>query len=504
MEPRPLGKFYTGYLLAIAFLTGLCVVGVEISSSRLLGPYFGTSIYVWTNIIGVVLAALAVGYYFGGKLSEKYPDLRILLGFVFSAGLLFLIAPQLAKFLAGAINPESFGIGSWLTGIFLSSFLVSLLLFGLPLVLLGMVSPFLIKIYAQDQNRVGEISGKIFFWSTLGSIVGTFLPTLWMIPAFGTKRTIAAFGMILVLTGISGLPLRKFLVFLAIPVGLALLAFRSSTISADANLIYETESAYQYIKVLEDSKQNRYLVFDEGLGIESFYSKEGILTGSFYDYFNLLPALINKPGQKVLIIGLAGGTMARQLRHFFGDLEIDGVEIDQKVVEVAKDYFGLDELDVNVFVQDGRSFLRQSQKIYDLIIVDAFRNELYIPWTMTTEEFWRSAENHLSEDGLLAINVNASADSELLASIANTQAKVFRHVYLADFAGTGIVNSMLVSGGSDLNLSNLSGLPAELKELAAPFLKAKELQYDSMVATLTDDKAPVELMTEKAITKFFR
>ncbi|OGY47649.1 MAG: hypothetical protein A3J62_04135 [Candidatus Buchananbacteria bacterium RIFCSPHIGHO2_02_FULL_38_8] len=475
---------------------------MEISASRLLAPYFGTSLFVWTNIIGIVLTALACGYYLGGKLADRRPQLNILLRLILAAGILFLIIPWTIKPLTSFIDVSTLTTQGASVAVFVSSLIVTIILFSLPLLLLGMVSPFIIKLYSLAKaDQIGESAGLVFAVSTVGSILGTFLPTLYFIPVLGTKATINIFATLLILLGSLGLRKNKLHLATLIVLLLIITYAVRSTIKNNLNLIFEDESAYQYISVIQDYKGIRYLLFNEGGGIQSAYDSKQILVDMYFDYFNVLPYLIasNQP-KRVLIIGLAGGTIANQLHYFFKEeIEIEGVEIDKKVINAGKKYFALDESIVKIHNQDGRMFLRNSQTKYDLIIIDAYQNELYIPWTLTTLEFWNLIKDRLTSGGMVAINVNSiNRESDLLNSITNTIASVFDNTYITPVQA-GPWNYIITAAQTRLNFESMAKSinNPELGDLTAIFVNQTEVvKFNEKNMILTDDRAPIEFMTE--------
>jgi len=496
------------FLLITAFTSGMSIMAVEISASRLLAPYFGTSLFVWTNIIGVVMIALSAGYYWGGKLADRRPQLSLLLKLMLTAGIIFIFIPWLAQPLAYLIDVEKIASASASAIIFFGSLIVTLLLFAFPLALLGMVSPFIIKLCAQDSKQIGNVAGSVFAWSTVGSIIGTFLPTLWLISTIGTKATITVFAIILIVLASLGLVTRKryllaLLVFLVLPV----LGISRLPIKATAGLVHEDESVYQYFQVV-DAEDERRLVVNEGGGVQSIYNKNKVLTGMYYDYFTALSYLVSAPEKKVLLVGLAGGTISNQLNYYFGDkVAIDGVEIDQKIIATANKYFALQNNSLMVHNQDGRMFIQQTENKYDLVIIDAYQKQVYIPWTMTTQEFWQETSDKLADRGLVAINVNASSpDSELLQAIANSMASVYPHVYLAKTSGQGSWSYLIVASKNEISWESLPEAisQSEMVRIADRLRRDMELfQYDANKMILTDDKAPIEFMMDRMIAGYY-
>ncbi|PIS04717.1 MAG: hypothetical protein COT81_04840 [Candidatus Buchananbacteria bacterium CG10_big_fil_rev_8_21_14_0_10_42_9] len=500
-------KFY----LAVAFISGMSVMALEISASRLIAPFFGTSVFIWTNVIGIVLIALSLGYYFGGKLADKRPEGKVLMSIIFFAGIIFLIVPWLIKPFAQFVTINIWDIQSSAVIIFVGSFIITSILIGLPLILLGMVSPFIIRLITHDEKESGETSGVVFAVSTVGSIVGTFLPTILLIPLIGTKTTISIFAALLVITGAIGLVKKKinliFLLLLALPIYI----IGQLPIKDNSRLLTEAESPYQYIQVAQDIEGNRYLIYNEGVGIQSVYYPDKIITGDYYsDFYNLLPKLIEKDEPTdILVIGLAGGTISRQFNHFYGNaVQIDGVEIDPQVIKIAKQYFNLDKPNLNVFSQDGRIFLQYTEKKYDIIVVDAYRQQLYIPWTLATQEFWQLTKEHLNPGGILVMNINAANDdSDLLVAVENTIASVYPNAYVTSFKENYGWNYMLTGGSEPIDFASLPKKNT-FKELVyhADVIanNTTRLTHDDSKLVFTDDKAPVEYMTDKMIWRYLQ
>ncbi len=497
------------YLLILAFTSGLTIMAVEISAARLIAPYFGTSTFVWTNIIGVIMIALAIGYYLGGKLADQKPQLKLLLKIILIACLILLLIPFVTKPLVEAISLVLLLLKSASLLIFFGSLLLVSILFILPIILLGAVSPFIIKLMSEIDPHVGKDAGLVFSVSTFGSIFGTFLPILFFIPYLGTRKTIIMFSLLLLFIVLLGFLKRKWLLVFFVLL-LPLLFMKMPAIKVTEGAVYEDESAYQYIQVVDEDNL-RFLKMNEGYGISSVLNlaKDNVLTGYYYDFYNLLPYLSgNNKEQDVLILGLAGGIISTQLDHFFGqdyDLEIDGVEIDKKVIEVAKKYFNLENPSLTVHNFDGRNFLAYTDKKYDYIIIDVYSNQLYISFHLTTKEFFQLAKKHLKKNGIVAMNVNAAAkNSELLKSITNTMLLVFDNVYWLQEREYDW-SFMVLASDKKINFEKLDKL--EIKKDLIPVAKTAidnhvELKYDYNFAYLIDDKAPIEHLTDWMILDY--
>ncbi len=502
-------KYYRKYLFFLAFISGMAIMAVEITASRLLAPYFGTSTFVWTNVIGVIMVALAIGYYVGGKLADQKPNLPILLKIILSACLLLFIIPFVARPLVEFITGNVSLWGSATNLIFLGSLFTVIILFIIPIILLGIVSPFIIKLISVKSENIGNDAGLVFSISTIGSIVGTFVPVLIFIPYFGTRKTIIFFALLLFCTALSGLLKRKWLIafylclfFLLIP--------SLPAIKAVDGAIYEDESVYQYFQVV-DADNMRYLKINEGLGTFSILNQEPgqIMTGSYFDYYNILPYIDgNDKNQDIAILGLAGGTTSTQLNYFFGkdyDLKIDGVEIDKKIIEVAKKYFGLDNPSLTVHNLDGRNFIDYTKKNYNAVVIDVYSNQLYISFHLTTKEFFESVKSHLKQKGVVAMNVNATGDdSALLRNITNTMLLVFKNVYFIRTAENSW-NYIVVGSDNDIDFSVLKNIKtnSELQPILDKVAdSAQKVNYDNKFGFLTDDKAPIEHLTDWMIIDY--
>ena len=398
-------------LLGVAvFFSGMTTLAIEITASRLLGNVFGTSNIVWANIIGLILIYLTAGYFIGGRLADRSPHYttfyKIMAWGAFTSGLVPLVARPVLLQAAKAVEHLS-------TAVMLGSFFVVLILFCVPITLLGCVSPFAIRLAIRSPEKAGSISGKMYAISTLGSILGTFLPVLWLIPMIGTARTFLVFSLILNIVALGGLLLenrKTGLRYLLLPILLVVLSILSLSgpIKRSAGQVFETESAYNYIQVIEQGGV-RYLMLNEGQGIHSVYAPGVDITYGTWDYFLSAPFFNTSPVnlsdvKRVGIVGLAGGTIDKQYTKVFGPIPIDGWEIDPGIIEVGREWFDMNEPNINAIVADGRWGLAHSQQLYGVICVDAYRLP-YIPWHLTTQEFFMVVHEHLVDDGWLAINV---------------------------------------------------------------------------------------------------
>jgi predicted membrane-bound spermidine synthase len=494
----------------------MTTLALELSASRLIGTVFGTSNLVWASIIGLILIYLTVGYFLGGRWADRSPHpqtmYKVLAWGAFTAGLVPLVSRPVLYAAADAFDQLS-------VGILFGSFTAVLVLFVIPVTLLGTISPFAIRLAIRDSREAGRISGQIYAISTLGSFIGTFLPVLVLIPLLGTTLTFLAFSLGLTLVALGGLGVtsgwRKALLWAWMPLILLLLSlvWVSSPIKKTSGQIYERESAYNYIQVLEIDGY-RLLRLNEGQGIHSIWHPDTLMYGGPWQqflaapFFNPAPYDPDRVGS-MAIIGLAAGTVARQATAAFGPIPIDGFEIDPAIIEIGREYFDMNETNLNAIPLDGRWGLEHSQHRYTVIGVDAYRPP-YIPWHLTTCEFFQSVYDHLTEDGVMVINVGRSPnDRSLIEGLAGTIRSVFPSIYVMDVPDS--FNSMIYATRQPTQFSNLEANLSFLVQRGG----AHPILLDALMWTIqyqqptpvsqtvyTDDWAPIEWITNSMVLNF--
>jgi spermidine synthase len=503
------------YIYFTVFISGMTSLAAEFGASRLLGNVFGTSNPIWAAIIGLILIYLTIGYFIGGRWADRSPYPRTMYAILAWAALSLGIVPYIAR---PVLRLAANAFDGLQVGVLVGAFIGVLVLFTVPITLLGMISPFAIRLSMDKPGRAGNVAGTIYGISTIGSFIGTFLPVLVLIPTIGTTWTFLVFSSALLLTALVGLWLssrsrRSAAYALMIPALVAAVLFGShGGIKHSNGQIYETESAYNYIQVL-DINGTRYLRLNDGQGVHSQYNPATLDYGGPWQQFLVTPFFFpdRQPEaiQRIAIVGLAAGTTARQAAAVFPNVTIDGYEIDPKIVQVGRTYFDMNLPNLNVFVQDGRLGLERSPQKYDLICVDAYRPP-YIPPHLTTREFFQIAADHLQPDGSLAINVGrAPNDRRLIDGLATTIGTIFPSIYVMDIPNT--FNSILYATLQPTDKANLS---ANLLRLSNEG-KAQPLLLGSMAVTwtnlqpapqktivFTDDLAPIEWMTNNLILEF--
>ena len=409
-------KNYFAYLTC--FITGLVILVIELVSFRLLAPYFGTSSYVTGIIINTVLSALAIGYYIGGYTADNYKSIKlpyiiILLTAIFLL-IFFYLYPIILKYMShyNAI---------------LGSFLSIFIMFFIPMITLAFIPPYLIKMLTSVDN-IGKTAGRIYSLSTFGSIIGGMLTTFIFIPYLGSQKTFITAVILLLIISILGLFIfsrYSILLFLIILIPLIFYPKKNN------NAVYSTESQYNIIKVLKENNE-LFLYLNNFFGYHSKSLNNQKLSESYYDYFLITPALAN--GKEVLILGNGAGTCMTQLSYFY-NLHIDGIEIDPVLTKVGSDILNLipDKNEATIIHKDARYYLNKIDKLYDIIIIDLYAGSPYIPFHLTTIEFFKLVNKHLKSNGVIAINFPEYAlNTDLETYYINTIDKAFPSIFISD------------------------------------------------------------------------
>lgn len=496
------------FLIILVFMSGMTSLALEMCASRLLAAYFGTSLFIWANLIGLILVYLTVGYFIGGRLADRYPSEQVLCTITAMAALSISILPFISQVI---LTWSITGLEQVSVSIFFSSLLGTILLFAVPVTLLGLVSPFAIRLVTKEVVRSGKISGSLYAISTFGSILGAFLPVLWLIPAFGVRRTLLIFGVMLFAASLWGLKPRWRPAFSLVLIALVLPLGPLKNIP---DLIYEQESLYNYIQVTQQSNGTRELILNEGQAIHSIYypNPNTILTGWYWDYFLAAPyfnaGFTPQKLHRVGIIGLAAGTIAHQFTRVYGPVPIDGVEIDPSIVDVGRRYFAMNEPNLHVHVQDGRTYLETTHAQYDVVAIDAFQQP-YIPFQLTTREFFSTVRSHLSSTGVVALNTaHTTHDYRLVQAFVNTMSKVFPSVYVFDVPGTFNTEIM-----ATVQPTSITTFRQNLTQFTPSSIMGQVASEVSPVVTqghsdggmvFTDDRAPIEQITDQLLLSYIQ
>ena len=486
-------------LALIVLVVGFSILGAEIAAARLLAPYFGASTIVWANTIGIVLVALSIGYWYGGRLADRNPTRGGLYRIVLLAGVLLAAVPFAADPLLG---PAVDALDSISAGAFAGSLLAVTVLVAFPILVAGAVAPYALRLAICDVAEAGTVSGRLYAISTIGSLLGTFSSALAFIPLIGTRRTFIVFGLALVLLAAVGLArLRYALAPLALGLALALpVGTVKGRTEAGTRAIHETDTEYQYARVVENVAGTRMLELNEGQVVHSLRRPGSYLTGYYWDEMLVLPfAARDRPPRSVAILGNGAGTMARAYGHFFADTRIDAVELDGELTDIGRRYFDLRGPHLQTHTADARPYLRRTDERYDVIVVDAYRPP-YIPFYLATREFFELARERLSPGGVVLINLGHPERSRRLEKVLSaTLGAVFETVLRDPSQSTSTVLIATAGSASGRRLgANLPALPAQLRPLA--FTTAARLAPALPGGRVyTDDLAPVEWLIDSSI-----
>ena len=494
---RPRGS---RYLYLLVFVVGACTMGTEIAGARLLAPYFGDSTIVWANTIAIVLVALSVGYWLGGRLADKDPRLSRLCQVVLLGSVLIAVIPFLARpFLGASVDAfDSISIGT-----FAGSLAGVLVLLAIPVMVLGSVSPWAIRIALTggDVQRSGEVAGRLYAVSTAGSLFGTMISALLTIPLIGTQRTFLAFALVIAVVAAAGLGSVR---WAAIPVALAAaLLIPVGTIKASdtGKVLYETETTHQYVRVVERPDGERRMELNEGQAIHSVYRPGEYLVGNYWDEGLVLPLTAgNGPPRRMAILGNAAGTVARNYGHFFPETEIDAVEIDSRLTELGYEYFDMENPNMEVFSEDARPWLRQADPVYDTILIDAY-HQPYIPFYLATKEFFELVADRLAPGGTVMINVgHPEGNADLEETLVSTMGEAFPEILRDPVTDTNV--ELVGSGAGEISSRNLRLAIPEIPAALRPVASSTAYRLEPAVGNgtvWTDDKAPVEWLVDLSL-----
>lgn len=490
----------TARLTLLIVIAGGCSLATEMAGARLLAPFFGASNLVWANVIGLILLYLSVGYWIGGRVADRYPNARVLGMLVLGAAVLIATLPFISRPLFGA------AVGAFdqlSAGAFIASFFGTMVLFALPITALGAVSPWVIRLAVRDVGEAGTVVGRMYALSTMGSLVGTFLPVLVVIPLVGTQRTLIGIAVLLALAALPLVDLR----YAVVPVALALLLAippGSTKGASEGAVIFEGESPYQYVQVVERPSGDRVLHLNEGWAIHSILPRDGGVTGGYWDAFMVLPLVTGREAGRVAVLGNAGGTIANLYARAWPNTRIDGVEIDPMVSDVGRRYLGMTNPRLDVHTADARVWLRTADRDYDAMVIDAYRQP-YIPFHLVSREFFALVREHLRPDGVVAINVGTPPGQlEAVEMIAATMRAEFPSVHSVRYDE---FNSVLIAHSRATSLADLRArlapASADVRPAAAA-VAAGATAVPSGGTLITDDHAPIEWVTDRALITYLR
>lgn len=513
------------YLYLTEFFAGMAVMAVELGASRLLAPYFSSSQIVWTIIIGTIMIAMALGNVWGGRQADKDPNpdklyFRILIAAVWIAAI-----PVLGKYIILGVS-GLLVIAVNKNFLIIAAFISCMVVFVFPLFLLGTVTPSLVKYTVGSLDESGKTVGNLGACNTIGSIIGTFLPTFVTIPAVGTSITFLIFSGVLLLLATAYFiceKRRRTACIIAVILFIICSIFGNSSRFAfwENDLVYEGESVYNYLQVAENPR-SVILSTNVLFGVQSIHMKEDDMTGMYYDYALAAPVLAGynqKDDMDILVLGMGSGTYATQCEKYFPKATVEGVEIDEKITELAREYFELPQ-DVKVTTYDGRAYLQGIDQKYDVIMVDAYQ-DITIPFQMSSVEFFSEVADHLTEDGVMVVNMNMHTEEEgnINEYLTDTIGQVFDTAYTVDVAGSTNRELFAFAGDGTAPLAYLKDVAAQTEtagekakqpanltpQQQSDFLAQMDRINQNLVLCekgdyiLTDDKAPVEVLGMEVI-----
>jgi spermidine synthase len=489
-------RFRDNFLLEIVvFTSGAVVMIFEIIGARILAPYIGTSSYIWTSLIGVILGSLSLGYWIGGKIADRKPELRLLAAVLFLAASLVTATMLIQEFFLSILAMNSMRLE-------LKAIIAALVLFAPASVLFGFVTPFAVRLRMNSVEDAGKTVGRLYALSTVGSILGTFLAGFVLLPFVGSIRTLYLLIAILFLLSAIVVPFKltakKLYALILFPFAIGLNEFVGYSL-ARANDLHDFDTEYSRIRVFRTTDK---ITGDPimALTLDPFSTQSAMFLGSdelvinYTKFYHLLRHF--KPDfQKTLNIGGAGYSFPKDYLKKYPGRQIDVVEIDSQMTEIARKFFRWeDNENLRIFHQDGRVFLNQTQEKYDAILIDAFGSIYSVPFQLTTVEAVRKINEILTDDGIVILNLISAIEGEksrFLQAELKTYQAVFSNVILfktnPDKANDETQNLILVASKSN-NISFVS----EDAEISRLLKHRYEEPLNLTVPILTDDLAPVE------------
>jgi spermidine synthase len=489
----------------VVFISGAVLMGLEIVGSRVLAPYFGSSIFVWGSLISVVMTALSIGYYWGGWLSAREPSYGKLL--------LLLLIPGIVIFFLPFAYPA---INEWIAmmdlGVRLSPLIACSALFLLPGIFIGTISPYVIRLAATQLHTVGSTAGTLYAVSTCGSIVGTLLTAFYLIPVLGVSNIIHALGITLVCLSLLILPLiRLNRVSVARAVATVSVLFGWVSLGwspvAWAKTLMQKDTFYHRIRIEEDDEA-RYMYFDRTLQ-SAMTLKDPTALRLIYSRYTSLGFTFRADAKKMLLIGLGGGSIPKKLNKEFPNLEIDAVELDPEVIKIAKDHFNIKESkQLRLHAQDGRLFLTRTQNQYDIIMLDAYFTDA-MPFHLATKQFFELAQKKLTPNGVIVANLISAVtgpSGKIARAFARTLRQVYPQTYLfasrrPDNVSLDTIQNVIVIATRDKQRVDIKEIvkranaldkglfPDPVQDIAVAYY---DRQLPEDVPILTDDYAPTD------------
>lgn len=477
----------------IVFICGASIMILELVASRVLAPYVGTSTFVWTSLIGIILGSLSLGYWLGGRLADNNPSYKTLSLVIFSSSLFIGVGTIIQGGLLELIQDR-------FRDIRIAAILSTVVLFAVPSILLGMVSPYAVKLKIGSIEKSGTTVGNLYAVSTIGSIIGTFVAGFLLIPFIGTMRIQLLLSVVLIITSIfayaQGLIIKR--LFALVMFLLMVLLFGMSQAISEKKGFVDVDTQYSRVWIFDRNDESgsriRYMYINNEISSGMYMNKDDLVF-EYTKYYNLARHFV--PSIKSsLMIGGAGYSYPKNYLENFEGARMDVVEIDPKLTELARKYFNLEgDSRLNIFHEDGRTFLNTSDRRYDAILMDAFKSIYSLPYQLTTQEAVEKMYNMLTDNGVVVANVISAIEGEkgkFLRAEYATYKKVFPQVYVFPvrnpnnaYEVQNIIIAALKTGDNVSFESSDRELDSYLKHMWK-----KDITND--VPVLTDDYSPVE------------
>jgi spermidine synthase len=495
-------------LNVVVFVSGAVLMGLEIVGSRVLAPYFGSSIFVWGSLISVVMTALSVGYYWGGWLSAREPSYARLLALLFIPGILIFFLPFIYPTVNEWVASVDFGTR-------LNPLIACSIIFLLPGIFLGTISPYVIRLAATQLSTVGSTAGTLYAVSTCGSIFGTLLTAFYLIPLIGVSNIIHFLGVVLVCLSLVFVPLirvrkvsmARAVTTLSVIMGCITMPW-TPVIWARMKTLLEKDTFYHHIRIEEDDEA-RYMYFDRTLQ-SAMNLKDPTALRLIYSRYTSIGLAFRPDAKKILIIGLGGGSIPKKLQKEFPSLEVDVVEIDPEVIQMAKSHFNIrDGKNLQLYAQDGRLFLMRTTNLYDIILIDAYYADA-MPFHLATREFFELAQRKLTPNGIVVANLISAVtgpSGKIARAFVKTQRRIFPQTYVfaarrPDNVSIDTIQNVIVIATKDkqrLDIKEIvkrataldKGLfPDPINDISVAYYDGALPDQD--VPVLTDDYAPTD------------
>lgn len=504
-------------LKVLVFVTGAVLMGLEIVGSRILAPYFGNSVFVWGSLISLFLIALSLGYYVGGRVADRRPSRALLNGILLAVGASMFVVAAIAGPVCAELADRGFGERT-------GPFLASCILFLLPSIGMGMASPFAIRLATHTVASVGKTAGTLYALSTLGSIAGTMLTTFVLIPSVGAGMILKGLAATLVVVALATFPFATLgravrgaaLSLLAIAACVYGIPDSRASLPPGSVVKRDVDTPYHHITVIDNAVKNfRELRFDRYTESKITLTPPHRSLSAYTNYFHLA-FLVAPEIRRTLFIGAGGGVGPRTFHMHNPTMAIDVVDIDAKVLEIARtDFYLEDSPNIKTIAADGRSFVREAPAShYDAIVLDAFTIGGRIPFHLVTREFFALCRDRLTPGGAFVMNINSAVrgpSAKIFESMYKTLKGVFPQthvfvVYSRQLPSTASTNIILVAANGDAKLSRQDWLERASAYQSDSYVGRPDVESmleDLMVvapdvndaAVFTDDYAPIETMS---------